>query len=85
MMGLIQETLKAFASFLCYTYAYVKYSFCISSAGTFLHEINSLLKSIAIRCTMSNCHKNLTAALDRSMTYLVHCSLFKKEKVTDSR
>lgn len=51
---------------------------CISSAGTCLCAINSLLKSIAIWCTMSNYHKNLTATLDR-LTYLVHCSLLKKK------
>lgn len=52
--------------------------FCISSAGTGLLARNLLLKTTAIQNTISNYHKNLTAALDRSMNYLGHCFLFKK-------
>lgn len=52
--------------------------FCISSAGTGLLERNVLLKTTAIQCTIPNYHKNVTAALDKSMNYLVHCLLFKK-------
>lgn len=67
---LIFEQFLLCASFLCYEY---EMHFCIFSAGTCLHVINSLLQSITVWCT--DYHKNLTATLDRSMTYLVHCSL----------